>query len=180
MINGAATADAGQLNIDGGIIPSAKSSKEGSRDLFDSMPASSNGETVRRAISTRREEELDRMEPAGAVSRFMLKWLGLNTTRRISNFVKTIGGGAFLKPVRVYPTMPASTPLVFGKKTTTVSELAASFNPRLYTINDERTQKDSLKPTETRYEMLPSKRDENHYSLLYYIKAPDEEKLLII
>lgn len=175
MITNAAAADASTWALDAKGDAVETSPQKNDADQFDARSVSPNSAVVRRAIGARREEELDRMDPVGPISGFMLKWIGLNTTRRISNLCKTIGFGAFLKPVRVYPTMPANTPLQFEGKSTTVAKLAASLNPKLFTINDERTQKPSLKPTETRFEMLPSKRDANHYSLLYYVKAPDED-----
>lgn len=161
--------------MDEGLVPVEKSGSRQDPDGFEQTPSSPNAAAIRNAVSGRRREELEETEPAGPVSQFLLMFLGLNTTRRISNLCKSVGFGGFLKPIRVYPTISAQTELKFCGQSVLVSELAASLKPKFFTINEERTKKPSLRPTEVRYEMLPSKKMQNHYSIIYYVKAPDED-----
>ena len=126
-------------------------------------------------------KDLVHADSSGPVTKMMLRVLGKNFTRRVSNLFKCMGIGSFLEAVRTYMILG---PEVFVRKTDgarlqvdgqdiNMAQLAARFKPKIFTINAERLNDPDLKPTDIRYEVLPPK-DSDCLSIIYYIKAEDE------
>lgn len=88
----------------------------------------------------------------------MSQILGQTFTRRLSNLISCLGLGHFYPAQRNYPVLSSS------------DELAQKFQPRLSTMNEQQ-----IKPTQLRYEILPTHKDKNSYSIVYYVGFPAEE-----
>jgi hypothetical protein len=102
--------------------------------------------------------------------------------RQISNFFSYLGFGVLFDAHRNYVVLPANCviknsqglPLQIEGKEQTAQSLAEEFKPSFTTISPIQAIDKEIQMQEIRYEILPPVERQSHYTIIYYVRRPNE------
>lgn len=133
--------------------------------LVQGVPISSslNNDVFERACRQYLKDRNEKPQGPGVIAYGLSLILGELTLRRVSNLTAGLGLGQFYPAERSYPVLPPD------------NLLAERYAPKLFTINENQSKQESLKPEQLRYEILPAQQGQNYYSIVYYVGLPTEQ-----